>query len=282
MGTGHCDQERTWGKLTAVNRFSSVQLATGPRIHYASQGDDDGEPVVLLHGWPDSWFSYSRVLPLLPRRLRLLVPDQRGFGDSDRPAGSYGIEEFAADAIAFLDALSIERATFVGHSFGTFVTRCAAINYPTRVARIVLIGTGVAGGNPVTREVQTSLSNLEDPVPLEFARDFQSSTAFVPLPEAFFDRILAESLKLPARLWRQVLDGIVAYDDAEQVPKIAVPTLLLWGERDAIFPREDQDHLVAAIPGARLEVYRETGHCPNWERPELVAGDIQAFMEGRS
>ncbi len=265
-----------------MNRFSTVQLATGPRIHYASQGDDDGEPVVLLHGWPDSWFSYSRVLPLLPRTSSCRGPGSARFGDSDRPAGEYGIEQFAADAIALLDALSIERATFVGHSFGTFVTRCAAITSPTRVARIILIGTGVAGGNSVTREVQTSLRNLKDPVPLEFAREFQSSTAFVPLPEAFFDRILTESLKLPAGLWRQVLDGIVAYDDAEQVAKIAVPTLLLWGEHDAIFPREDQDRLVAAIPGARLKVYPETGHCPNWERPELVAGDIKAFMEGRS
>ena len=260
-------------------RFSTVQLATGPRIHYASHGDDDGQPVVLLHGWPDSWFSYSRVMPLLPGRFRLVVPDQRGFGDSDRTAGAYGIEQFAADVIALLDALSIERAAIVGHSFGTLVTRCAAITAPDRVSGLVLIGAGSPGGNPVTRELLASLSNLQDPVPPEFARDFQSSTAFVPLPEAFFDRIVAESLKLPARLWRAVLEGIVAYDDASQLSRIAAPTLLLWGEHDALFPRQDQDRLATAIPDARLKVYPETGHCPNWERPELVAADIQAFLE---
>ena len=262
-------------------RFASVQLATGPRIHYAEAGRAGGEPVVLLHGWPDSWFSFSRLLPLLPRDLHLLVPDQRGFGDSDRPAGSYEIPQFAADVVALLDALSIERATIVGHSFGSLVTRCVALNFPDRVAQVVLIGTGAVGANPVTREVRGSLDDLHDPVSAAFARDFQSSTAFVPLPPDFFDRIVAESLKLPAELWRQIFDGILAYDDTATVAGMTQPTLLLWGERDALFPRQDQDRLAAAIPRAQLRVYQDTGHCPNWERPELVAADIRAFLEGR-
>ena len=61
--------------------------------------------------------------------------------------------------------------------------------------------------------------------------------AYVPLPGAFFERIVAESLKLPARLWRAVFDGILAYDDAAQIGQIKAPTLLLWGERDVLFPR---------------------------------------------
>jgi len=76
-----------------------------------------------------------------------------------------------------------------------------------------------------------------------------------------------------------VLDNLLAYDDAEQLSKIATPTLLIWGEHDALFPRGDQDRLVAAIGGASLIVYPETGHCPNWERPERVAADLQTFLE---
>jgi non-heme chloroperoxidase len=111
-------------------RFATVRLTTGPQIHYAEHGDGDGEPVIFLHGWPDSWFSFSRVIPFLSRRLHAFVLDQRGFGDSERPGGGYSINDFAADVVAFLDAVSIERSTIVGHSFGSFVTR--ASRSPTR------------------------------------------------------------------------------------------------------------------------------------------------------
>lgn len=260
-------------------RFASVRLTTGPRIHYAEQGDGDGEPVVFLHGWPDSWFSFSRVMPFLPRWLHAFILDQRGFGDSERPDAGYQINEFAADVVAFPDTASIKRATLVGHSFGSFVARQVAVTNPERIARIVLIGTGLPAANPVTREVQAAITHLPDSVPMEFARDFQASTAYVPLPEPFFEEIVAESLKLPARLWREVFDRLLAYDDTEQLPRIAAPTLLMWGERDALFSREDQDRLVAAIRSAKLMTYPETGHCPNWERPERLATDLQAFLQ---
>ena len=116
-------------------RFTSVRLTTGPRLHYVEQGDPRGEAIVFLHGWPDSWFSFSRVLPLLSGHYRVLAIDQRGFGDSDRPESGYAIPDLAADVVAFLDALAIERATLVGHSFGSFVARCAAIAQPERITR---------------------------------------------------------------------------------------------------------------------------------------------------
>ena len=153
-----------------------------------------------------------------------------------------------------------------------------AIAHPERVNRLVLIGTGLSPVNPVTREVQSTLRDLSDPVSAEFARDFHAGTAYVPLPESFFEQIVRESLKLPARLWRDVFAGLLAYDDAEQPARIAAPTLLIWGERDALFPRDDQDRLMVAIRGATLRIYPETGHCQNWERPEQVAADLSAFL----
>jgi non-heme chloroperoxidase len=259
-------------------RCDAVRLQDGLCLHYAETGDAEGQPVVFLHGWPDSWFSFSRVLRLLPAKIRALAVDQRGFGDSDRPASGYTIPEMAGDAIAFLDALGIERATFVGHSFGSFVARQAAIAQPDRVDSLVLIGTGYTGSNPVTRELQSALRDLPDPIPLEFARDFQASTAHRPLPADFFGRIVTESLKLPPRLWRVALDSLIEYDDTRHLDRIEARTLLLWGDRDALFSRVDQDRFVEALPGARLSIYEETGHCPNWEQPERVAADIAALI----
>ncbi len=259
-------------------QFANITIATGPRLHFAEQGDARGEAIVFLHGWPDSWFSFSRVAERVPHHFRALMLDQRGFGESERPDGGYDIRSMAADVAAFLDALSIERAMIVGHSFGSFVARRVALDYPTRVDRLVLIGSGWLGSNEVLREVHASLSDLPDPVPREFARDFQASTAFAPLPDAFFEQIVTESLKLPSRLWAKLLGSVIKYDDVSEVGGIASPTLLLWGDRDALFSREDQDRLVAAIPQARLRIYPEIGHCPNWECPDEVARDLVAFM----
>lgn len=261
----------------ARRRFDAARLATGPQLHYAAQGY--GEPIVFLHGWPDSWFSFSRVLTFLPARFLALALDQRGFGDSERPAGGYEIASLASDVRAFLDAVGVERATVVGHSFGSFVARQFAIACPERVARLVLIGSGLTALNPVTREVQATLRDLPDPVPAAFAREFQAGTVHLPVPEAFFERIIFESMKLPGPLWRELLDQLLAYEDVTQLARIAAPTLIMWGDRDALFAREDQDRLVAAIPDATLQIYRDTGHCPNWERPEAVAADLAAFMQ---
>ena len=254
-----------------------VQLATGPRVNCVRSGDPSREPVILIHGWPDAWFSYSRVMPLLPDALHAVAFDQRGFGDSDRPQSGYSIPEMAADVIALLDALALDRVTLVGHSFGSFVARQAAIAHPERVKTLVLIGTGFAASNEVTRDLQKSLRDLPDPIPVEFSREFAQSTVYTPVPSEFLERMVADSLKLPPRLWRRTLDRLVEYDDTSQLGQIQAPTLLLWGDRDGLFSRTEQDRFIGAMPSARLKVYPETGHCPNWERPELVARDIAQF-----
>ena len=178
-----------------------------------------------------------------------------------------GSRTCATDAVAFLDAVGVERATVVGHSFGSFVARRVAVAHPERLSRLVLIDSGFSPANAVTRSVQESLRDLADPVPKGFARDFQASTAYLP-PVAFFERIVAESVKLPSRLWREAFDGLLASDDTAELAGIRASTLLLWGDRDALFTLDDQHRLTRAIPRSRLRIYPETGHCPNWERPE--------------
>jgi pimeloyl-ACP methyl ester carboxylesterase len=261
-------------------RLNEARLSNGLRIHYAESGDARGTPVVFVHGWPDSWFSFSRVLPLLPQTLRLIAFDQRGFGESDHPGTGYTIPGFAGDLVALLDALGIERAVLVGHSYGTFVARCAAIAAPERVAALALIGTGattrISGGD----ELEAAVRELPDPIPESFARDFQAGTVYRPVPAEFFDRLIDESLKIPPHLWPVMVDCLLAYDDTRDLGTIRAPTWLLWGDHDALFSRAQQDAFLAALPAARLKVYEETGHCPNWERPEWVAADVADLVAG--
>ncbi len=112
-------------------RFADARLRTGVRLHYAEQGHPNAHPIILLHGYTDSWFSFSRVLPLLPPSYRVYVPDQR----SERPASGYEMQDLADDTLAFMDAMRVARATLVGHSMGSLVAQQIALAAPSRVTR---------------------------------------------------------------------------------------------------------------------------------------------------
>jgi non-heme chloroperoxidase len=265
-------------------QFATTPLETGLRLHYAEQGDLTGEAIVFLHGYSDSWFSFSRVLPLLSPEYHAFALTQRGHGDSDKPQCCYTPEDFAADVDAFMEALGIEEATLVGASTGALFAQRVALSYPRRVSRLVLVGaqTPANEANEVVLGLQEEVRALEDPVPPEFVRAFQEGTIHQPVPQEFLDTVVSESLKLPARVWRDYWEGAVLSIDRDYVlelREIDVPTLMLWGERDPLFPREEQERLAAAIPGATLKVYPETGHAVHWDRPEWVVRDLEEFMK---
>jgi non-heme chloroperoxidase len=259
--------------------ISRVELRTGVGLNYTDQGPATAaETLVFVHGWPDSAYSFRPVLAALPDHHRAVAVDLRGFGDSDRPASGYGIDDLAADVASFLDALRLTGVTLVGHSMGSFVARAVAVARPDLVRRLVLIGTAVRADNAVLREVAEVVEDLPDPVPVDFTREFAAGTLHLPVSEEFFDGLVAESRKAPARVWRNVLAGLLAVDDARTLPRIAASTLVLAGTHDALFAYDEQAAVAAAIPAARLTVYADTGHCPNWECPDRVAADIDAFV----
>jgi non-heme chloroperoxidase len=262
-------------------RFATTPpLSTGVRLHYAEQGDPTGEAIVLLHGYSDSWFSFSRVLPLLSPSYHAFALTQRGHGDSEKPACCYTPEDFAADVDAFMDAVGIEEATIVGASGGSFMAQRATLDYPHRISRLVLIGSAATLlDNEAVMALGEEMLALEDPVPPEFVREFQEVNVYRTVPDEFFDKMISESLKIPARVWRDYWEGVVlAPDHASRLHEIEAPTLIIWGDKDAVFSREDPERLAGAIPGATLKVYTETGHAVHWERPEQFAWDLEEFM----
>jgi pimeloyl-ACP methyl ester carboxylesterase len=259
-------------------KFGEVKLKTGIRMHYAEQGNENGEPVILIHGFTDSWFSYSRVLPLLDKKYRVFALDQRGHGDTDRPEKGYAMKNFAADVLAFMDAKNITKAAVVGHSMGSFVAMQTALDAPQRIEKLVLIGTATTARNEVTLDLQKTVNNLKDPVDAKFVRDFQVSTSAQTLPDEFLNEVVKQSLKLPARVWQSALAGVIAEDYQPKLGKIKTPTLILWGDKENIFPRGEQDLLKAKIANSTLKVYAETGHSPHWEKPEMFARDLDEFL----
>ena len=267
--------------LAPVISRAEVTLGNGLRLQYRRQGPESGPALILLHGYSDSWYSFSRILPLLPAGYRVYALDQRGHGDSERPEGDYALGDFAADVVAFMDESKLERATLVGHCMGSLVAQRVALDAPGRVERLVLVSsmTSVRSIEGMS-ELRQAVETLDGEVPAEFARDFQESTVYSPLPADFMDGVVAESLKLPARVWRAVLEGLLADEHTSRLGRIEAPTLILYGERDALLSRAEQDALLSALPNAVLKVYPETGHSPQWERPERFVNDLEAFIGG--
>jgi pimeloyl-ACP methyl ester carboxylesterase/tetratricopeptide (TPR) repeat protein len=260
-------------------RLSRIRLKTGVELQLAEVGPPNGDPVLFLHGFTDSWFSYSRVMEALPARVRTIVPSQRGHGDSERPACCYRVTDFVDDAVALLDALGLPRATVVGHSMGSFIAQRIAIDHPERVNRLVLVGSGATTRSKAVTEFNDVVQQLKDPVDSAFVRDFQVSTAFKPLPPAFLARAVGESMKVPARVWRDVLGGLIVGDAKSELGRIHAPTLVVWGERDALWVRSEQDELVRQIAGSRLVTYPEIGHAPHWEDPARFLADLETFLD---
>jgi len=263
--------------MSQTLRFATARLETGLRVRYAEQGDPAGPAIILLHGYSDSWFSWSEVLPRLSPAYHVFALDQRGHGDSERPADGYGVSDFAADVLALMNAAGLPTATVVGHSMGSWIAQRVASIAPRRIERLVLVGSS-ASRIAAVDELYAAVQTLDDPVPADFVREFQASTIHRPVAGAFCERVVAESLKVPARVWRATAAGWFAEKRWAEPERLGMPVLIVWGDQDAYFLREHQHALTAALPHAHLTVYSGTGHAVHWEEPERFARDLQAFV----
>jgi len=259
----------------------SIDLPTGVTLQYVEQGDPEGVPVVLLHGTSDSWRSYELVLPHLPGWIRSIAVSQRGHGDASRPRTGYRTRDFAADIAALLDALGIRQAVIVGHCMGGYVAQRFAIDPPERTRGLVLAATRSTWyDHPDVRTLAEAVAGLTDPVDPVFVREFQLSTLAQPVSPQYVDTVVAESLKLPARVWRSLFDECLApadHPDAE-LGRIGAPALVVCGDRDSL-ALDQQEGLVAAIPAAVLKTYPRAGHALHWEQPRLFATDVAAWID---
>jgi pimeloyl-ACP methyl ester carboxylesterase len=191
----------------------------------------------------------------------------------------YRTRDFAANVAAFANTLDLGPAVIVGHSMGSTNALRFAIDYPELTLGLVLVGSfATYRRNPAVVEFwKSAVSQLADPINPVFVREFQESTVAQRVPEAFLDTIVQESLKVPARVWRAAFEGFLEDDFAGELNRIKAPTLILWGDRDGLCSREDQEALLGAIMGSRLVVYEGAGHGLHWEEPERFAADLVAF-----
>jgi non-heme chloroperoxidase len=246
---------------------------------FIERGRNGGVPLILIHGLTDSMRSYEPVLGALPASVHAYAITQRGHGDAPKPQDGYGARELAGDVVAFMNARGIERAVVAGHSHGSTVARRVAADHPDRVAGCVLAGAfSPYREQPVLAGLLDEFRTLGDPVDPGYAREWQESTLANPVPEPFLAMVVAETCKVPVRVWDAALRGMLE-ERSEPQPRIAAPVLLAWGDRDEMVARADQDDLADAIPGAQRLVYEGAGHALHWEQPARYACEVAAFME---
>jgi rifampin ADP-ribosylating transferase len=146
---------------------------------------------------------------------------------------------------------------------------------------LVLVGSprSLRGRPPFADEVD----RLNDPVDRAWVKaSLDWFPRFHEIPDWYLEARIDDGVRLPARVWRTSLNGLCTAVPPTETGTITAPTLIIWGERDGLLSRDDQEALSAAIPGSHLVVYHDTGHLVLWEQPERVANDLTAFVTGLS
>ena len=270
----------------------SIQIEGLP-IRYLSAGD--GPPMVLLHGAGDNALDWRWVLPVLSRTHRVYAPDLPGSPDSARPAADYSPAFFERFAAAFADALGLGSAAFVGNSFGGLVALRLALSEPERVSALVLVDAAGLGRavNPVFTSVNVpGLAEAAMPFWRTRAGAYQRAWARTALLFASPARVPREWIAEQCRLARSpgyleahvsVLRGQVSLGGQREVlvdrlPFLEMPTLVVWGERDRVFPKSQAEEAAARLGEGSLSLIPGCGHLPHVECPDRFAAALGRFF----
>ncbi|MCW2795775.1 MAG: alpha/beta hydrolase fold protein [Nocardioides sp.] len=193
------------------------------------------------------------------------------------PQSGYSLVELADDVVAFMDEVGLSSAVLLGSSSGGYVAQQVAITNPHRVAGLVLVGS------PRTLQGRPSFGDevdqLSDPVEAAWVR--KSLTwfpRFHEVPDWYIEDRVRDGAHTPARVWRATFEGLCTARPPTDTATITAPTLIIWGDRDELLSRDQQDDLAGAIAGSHLVVYEDTGHLVLWEQPERIAHDLTRFV----
>jgi pimeloyl-ACP methyl ester carboxylesterase len=258
---------------------SKEAVVFGQKIKYVEAGS--GPVVVLLHGLGGNSTNWAFNTPALAQKFRVVVPDQVGFGQSDKPLINYRVGTYVDFLDKFLAELKVERATLVGNSMGGWVAAAYALKYPAKVDKLVLVDAAgfappkefdlhtLAGLNPSTREEMKRLANLVFFNPL-----FKSDAAI--------DVLLAQRVSAgDGYTIQRLVESIHRADDMldGKLGGIKQPVLLVWGREDGLTPlAREGERFKRELPSAQLIVFDGCGHVPQVEKAAEFNAAVLKFL----
>jgi pimeloyl-ACP methyl ester carboxylesterase len=259
--------------------------AGGLRMHVALAGPPEAPPVLLVHGWPQNWWAWRRVIGLLAERFRVIAPDLRGHGWSEAPVGGYEKEQLASDLLALLDALEIERASWVGHDWSGWCGLLAALRAPERLDRLLALCIPHPWAAPDPRRLALLSYQLPVSLPLLGERVAEPMTRRILQSGRGGERLDWAEVALfaghiPARvsvamyrtfLTRELLPTARGrYADAV----LSVPSTLLIGAEDLV-TRGSRAGSVDGQPQLTVEVLEGVAHWVPEQRPQAILEWLQ-------
>jgi 3-oxoadipate enol-lactonase len=246
-----------------------------------------GPVVVLLHGFPLSRAMWQEQFTAIGSVYRVIAPDLRGHGDSPVPQGVYTMDAMADDVVELLETLEIAGPVVVGGlSMGGYVALSLAARYPTRVRALLLMDTRAGADTPEAAEGREATAKSV------LAADSVAAVVDAMLPRLFckmsleqrperVEPMTAVMAKTAPQGIAGALRGMAARPDRRgDLPKIAVPTLVLVGEDDVITPPAEARAMAESIPNAQLAVIPQAGHMAPYENPSVANAAILRFLQG--
>jgi pimeloyl-ACP methyl ester carboxylesterase len=277
------------------HRFVEV---AGVRFHVAEAGE--GDPLLLLHGWPQNWWEWRRLIPLLQDRYRVICLDTRGSGWSDAPKGGYDKETMARDVIGVLDQLGIDRFWMVGHDVGGYLGFLICLEAPERVVRYVSLNTGHPYVRPTPAALGTFWRFWYWPINgAPVLGPWLIRHGFYGALRRWFTGARAdwspEDVEVFLSQWKEKDRAVAAsktyrtylLKDSPSVllgryrsTRLTVPTLMLHGKEDKILREPFLRGFEPFADDMTLELVPGAGHFIADERPDFVADRVQAFFAG--
>ena len=275
-------------------RTSEIRLH-GHRLSYRTGGR--GPVLLLVHGITNSSASWEPVLAQLATRFTVVAPDLLGHGASAKPRGDYSLGASASLMRDLLVALGHERATIVGHSLGGGIAMQMAYQFPERVERLVLVSSGGLGRQvtPMLRAVAlpgaeyvlpllasqplvrggTKLGGWIQQVGLRIGSDIAAmASGFASLQDIEARRAFVHTARSVIEIGGQRVNATDKLYLAE-----AVPTLILWGDRDPIIPARHGIRAHELMPGSRLRIFAGAGHFPHHDEPAAFTSELTGFLD---
>lgn len=262
--------------------------ANGIDIYYETHGA--GDPLVLISGLGYDQWMWHKMAPGLARHCQVLTFDNRGVGQTDKPAGPYTAQMLADDTAGLLEALDIPQAAVMGHSMGGFVAQALALGRPGMVRKLILSATNFGGPRhvPVTQEALAVLTDMQsDPIE-RLRRGIVISTApgfaeaHPEIIEEWLNYRIAHPID-PAGYQAQMAIGLALLAEEacfeHKLKNVQAPTLILFGEHDKVVPPGNADLLAREIPNNTVKILPNAGHFFPFEVPDEAAAAVVAFLK---
>ena len=247
----------------------------GLHTNYITAGQ--GEPVLLLHGWGSSIVPYNRLIRLLQRKYFVIAVDLPGFGGTQEPPEPWDVDAYVDFILEFLKAISPEKLSLVGHSFGgRCIIKMMHRQLPFKAEKLVLVDS--AGIKPQPSKKQSLRSRIYR-LGKWFVTRKPVAKLFPDALEALKKKFGSADYAAASPMMRQCLVRVVNEDLSHLLPSIQPPTLLVWGENDTATPLSDGQQMEKAIPNAGLAVIKNAGHYSFLDQPMVFESIMASFFE---